>query len=88
MSILDHEDIIFEDALKRSFINNAKSTIGSSSCCEFKMAGKLERELKITTKDYFVGEIVWCIEVSNLTTIYHYVLYVDKDGNSEWLKVD
>lgn len=40
MSILDHEDIIFEDALKRSFINNAKDAIYSHSC-EFKMAGEL-----------------------------------------------
>ena len=87
MSILDHEDIIFEDALRRSVVNNAKAVIDSRSCV-FKMAGALERELKIATKDYFVGEIVWCIEVSNLTTIYHYVLYEDKDGNPEWLKID
>ena len=87
MSILDHEDIIFEDALKRSFINNAKAVIDSRSCV-FKNAGKLERELKIATKDYFVGEIVWNVELSNFIDIHHFVLYVDKDGNPEWLKID
>ena len=87
MSILDHEDISFEETLKRSFINNAKAVIDSRSCM-IKNAGKLERELKIATKDYFVGEIVWCIDLSTFIDIHHFVLYVDKDGNPEWLKVD
>ena len=87
MSILDHEDIIFEDALKRSFINNAKTVIDSHSCI-FKNAGALERELKIATKDYFVGEIVWCVDLSNFIDIHYFVLCVDKDGNPEWLKVN
>ena len=87
MSILDHEDISFEETLKQSFINNAKAVIDSCSCM-IKNAGKLERELKIATKDYFVGEIVWCIDLSTFIDIHHFVLYVDKDGNPEWLKVD
>ena len=87
MSILDHEDIIFEEALKRSFINNAKAAIDSRSCV-FKNAGKQERELKITTKDYFVGEIVWDIDLSNFNRLRYFVLYVDKDGKPEWLEID
>lgn len=87
MSILDHEDISFEETLKRSFINNAKAVIDSRSCM-IKNAGKLERELKIATKDYFVGEIVWDIDLSNFNHLRYFVLYVDKDGNPEWLKVE
>ena len=86
MSILDHEDIIFEDALKRSFINNAKAVIDSHSCV-FKIAGELERELKIVTKDYFVGEIVRSVDFPRLQMRY-FVLYVDKDGKPEWLEID
>lgn len=86
MSILDHEDIIFEDALKRSFINNAKAVIDSHSC-EFKMAGELARELKIVTKNYFVGEIVRCVDLS-CSLMRYFVLYVDKDGKPEWLEID
>ena len=88
MSILDHEDIIFEEALRRSFINNAKAAIDSRSCAIIKNAGKRERELKIATEDYFVGEIVWDIDLSNFNHLRYFVLYVDKDGNPEWLKVD
>ena len=86
MSILDHEDIIFEEALKRSFINNAKAVIDSHSC-EFKITGELERELKIVTKDYFVGEIVRDVDLPRLQ-MHYFVLYVDKDGKPEWLEID
>lgn len=87
MSILDQEDISFEETLKQSFINNAKAEIDSCSCF-IRHARELERKIKITTNDYFVGEIVWDIDLSNFNHLRYFVLYVDKDGNPEWLKID
>lgn len=87
MSILDHEDTFFEEAIRRSFIDNAKAVIDSRSC-KFEMAGEIARSLKIVTENYFVGEIVWYFDLSYIDLIQYFVLYVGKDGNPEWLRVN
>lgn len=87
MSILDHEDTFFEEAIRRSFIDNAKAVINSRSYT-FEMAGEMARSVKIATENYFVGEIVWYFDLFYIDLIRYFVLYVDKDGNPEWLRVN
>ena len=89
MSLLDPEDKIFEDALKRAFMNNAREVIKSGSV-RFERCALLDREYKIVTGNYFVGEIVWSIDPRNWrgSNVVFYALYVDEETGPNWIKID
>ena len=91
MSLLDLEDKIFEDARKRTIINQAREQIGREDELEWTLPST--RKYKIESGAYKEGEVVcelaWGTNTSSFfpSSLAYYVLYINSDNNPEWIRL-